>query len=225
MMGFLTLNFLEILQRLGAIFVLFIVSSFLAYAHNGEKHEDQGVTVDPGKVVNAPVSPLPVNLGGPFELIDHFGETVTDQSYAGEFMLVFFGYTDCQVMCSISLTRIGSTLSLLQEKPDLFDKLNPLVVTVDPENDTPAVLRTGLDKYHPALIGLTGSSEQLSSMYQAYKQKPMPLEEKMGDSQIISHSSYFYLMGPDGGLKTFFPPILNPESMVAILEKYLTQQG
>jgi len=223
-MRFSSLLFLRILRQFSAIVVAFVVTS-LAYGHNGEKHEDAGVTVDPGVAVNKSNGPLPVNLGGPFELIDHFGQTVTDQSYAGKYMLVFFGYTDCQVMCSISLTRIGETLSLLQNKPNLFDNLNPLVVTVDPENDTPAVLRTGLEKYHPALVGLTGSNEQLSQMYRAYKQKPVPLDEKIGDSQIISHSSYFYLMGPDGSLETFFPPILNPESMMAILEKYLSVQG
>jgi len=213
------------LRRFAAIFIVLFATSSVVNAHNGENHEDKGVTVDPGTLENKSDSPLPVNLGGPFELIDHFGQTVTDRSYAGEFMLVFFGYTDCQIMCSISLTRIGETLSLLEKKPNLFDKLNPLVVTVNPGIDTPAVMKTGLHKYHPALVGLTGSNLQLSDMYQAYKQKPVPLDEKIGDNQIISHSSYFYLMGPDGSLETFFPPILNPESMVAILEKYLTLQG
>ncbi|MBX2870251.1 MAG: SCO family protein [Acidiferrobacterales bacterium] len=216
---------MKVLPLISLLSIVLLVTVVPAQAHKGEDHQDQGITVNPESTSSASNTPLPVDLGGPFELIDHFGRKVSNESYEGEHMLVFFGYTDCQVMCSISLSRIGEALKILEQKPALFTKLNALVVTVDPDNDTPAVMRTGLEKYHPSLVGLTGSSEQLSGIYKAYKQKPVLLEEKIGDSPIISHSSYFYLMGPDGDLQTFFPPILNADSMVAILEKYLSRQS
>jgi len=127
-----------------------------------------------------------------------------------------------QVMCSISLRRIADALAILQEDADTpLAKFNPLVITVDPANDTPLRLRESLSTYHPALIGLTGTLDQLKPVYKAYGQKPSVLELALNGNPIVSHSSYFFLMGPDGKLQTFFPPILSAESMAALIKKYL----
>ena len=193
-----------------------------AFAHNGVDHDDPGVTVNP-VTVKPPTLPSNLSeLGGPFALTDHFGNTVTDKTYAGKHMLVFFGYSNCQVMCSISLKRIGDALALLEDDPDNpLQKFSPLVVTVDPANDTPEVLRESLADYHPALTGLTGTLEQLKPVYKAYGQKPEVLDVDLGGHPVVQHSSFFFLMGPDGELDTLFPPILNAKSMAAILKKYL----
>lgn len=194
-------------------------------AHNGVDHGD-GVAVhsDAGDVPFTPAA-LPPNiadLGGPFALTDHFGNAVTDKTFAGDHMLVFFGYTNCQVMCSISLKRIGDALAILSDDPEVnLDGLNPLVITVDPVNDTPAVMQESLSHYHVALTGLTGSLEQLTPVYQAYGQKPDVLDVELGGTSVVQHSSYFFLMGPDGSLRTLFPPVLNASSMAALLKKYL----
>lgn len=207
--------------RLLPLLLAFTAMPGLLYAHAGEKHEDSGIAVE------ASITPtnLPdeiANLGGPFSLTNHFGELVTDQTYAGKHMLVFFGYSNCQIMCSISLKRIGDALALLQADKDApLDKFNPLVITVDPANDTPARLQESLLSYHPALTGLTGTLEQLKPVYKAYGQKPSILEMDLNGSPIVSHSSYFYLMGPDGKLQTFFPPILSAESMAELIKRYL----
>lgn len=211
-------------NRLGAAIVALGVA-VSASAHDGVDHGD-GVELEAAHA-NVPFKPasLPpdiATLGGPFALTDHHGTEVTDQTYAGGHMLVFFGYTNCQVMCSISLKRIGDALALLQDDPDVaLDALNPLVITVDPANDTPAALKEGLAHYHPALTGLTGTLEQLTPVYEAYGQKPDVLEVQLGGTSVVQHSSYFFLMGPDGKLQTLFPPVLNAASMAAVLKKYL----
>ena len=89
------------------------------------------------------------------------------------------------------------------------------------DSDTPARLQESLASYHSALIGLTGSLQQLEPVYKAYGQKPSVLELSLNGNPIVSHSSYFFLMGPDGKLQTFFPPILSPETMAALIKKYL----
>lgn len=189
--------------------------------HDGEKHVDKGVSVDTA-VTESKDPPLPIDVGGPFSLTDHNGNRITNETYSGKHMLVFFGYTNCQVMCSISLNRIGGALSLLeQENASVLSKLAPLVVTVDPDNDTPDQLKASLSKYHSALIGLTGSSDDLAQIYTAYKQAPSVLDTQMNGKDVVTHSSYFYLMDPKGKLQTFFPPILNSESMAGILKKYI----
>jgi len=199
----------------------------LLFAHGDEVHNDPGVSVnaDESEAASLAVQGLPENIsniGGPFSLINHSGQSVSEETYAGKHMLVFFGYSNCQVMCSISLRRIADALSILQADSDApLEKFNPLVITVDPEHDTPERLRESLSTYHSALIGLTGSLEQLKPVYKAYGQKPSVLELALNGNPIVSHSSYFFLMGPDGKLQTFFPPILSPESMAALIKKYL----
>lgn len=193
----------------------------LVLGHAEEKHQDSGVSIDSTATVKSN-QPLPIDVGGPFSLTDHFGNSVTEQTFAGKHMLVFFGYTDCQVMCSISLNRIGSALKILEQaETNLLENLTPVVVTVDPTNDTPAKLKHSLAKYHPALLGLTGTPEKLADIYQAYKQSPSAVDGQLNNKDVVMHTSYFYLMGPEGDLKTFFPPILNAESMANILKKYM----
>ena len=184
-----------------------------AIAHEGENH-DPGITVDPG----SEQQPLPLDIVGNFELIDHSGNTVSHTSYYPDMLLVFFGYTSCKNMCSISLNRIGDALTLLGDE---IPGLTPLVITVDPERDTPERLKNALAEHHPALIGLTGSPEQLADAYRNFKQKPVNIGEDWQDDEVISHSSYIYLLDQTGSLKTLFPPILNPDSMAKIIRKYL----
>lgn len=193
----------------------------IVFGHAGEKHDKQGVAVD-STTLESTNPPLPINVGGPFFLIDHHGNAVTDQTYAGKHMLVFFGYTGCQIMCSISLTRIGGALEILQnENVATLENLVPLIVTVDPQNDTPDKLKESLSQYHPALLGLTGTPENLDQIYQAYNQSPSALDETLNGKNVVTHTSYFYLLGPNGELKTFFPPILNAGSMASILMKHI----
>jgi len=213
-------NPLFIRQRRWIMTLLFALPG-IVLGHAGEKHDDQGIAVD-NVSTEKTNSPLPIDVGGPFSLTDHHGNAVTDQTFAGKHMLVFFGYTNCQIMCSISLTRIGEALKILEtENNDLLANLTPIIVTVDPQNDSPAQLKKSLAQYHSALLGLTGTPENLDQIYQAYNQSPVVLDETLNDKDIVSHASYFHLMGPDGELQTLFPPILNAESMAGILKKYI----
>jgi len=182
---------------------------FAASGHGGENHESPGIDVNSAMAENAN-SALPINVGGPFSLVDHHGNLVTEKTYQ-----------NCQIMCSISLKRIGDALELLEREGDVLNKMTPLVVTVDPQNDTPAKLKESLEKYHPSLVGLTGTTENLGNMYKAYKQSPSLLEEPMNGKAVVSHNSYFHLMGPDGQFQTLFPPILTATSMASILKKYV----
>jgi len=212
---------------LAALLVILTATPEVVFAHAGENHDDASVSVnvDASDNNSGTSNVLPEslsNIGGPFSLVNHLGESVTEQSYAGKHMLVFFGYSNCQVMCSISLKRIADALTILQADSDAtLTKFNPLVITVDPANDTPEQLRSSLSAYHSSLTGLTGTLEQLKPVYKAYGQKPSVLEFGFNGNPVVSHSSYFFLMGPDGKLQTFFPPILSAESMANLIKKYL----
>ncbi len=202
----------------GLILVAMWLGTSMAWTHGTQTHKDPGVTVEPdtGSFEN----PLPLDIRGEFELIDHDGYPVSNQSYSGKYMLVFFGYTNCQNMCSISLSRIGKALEFLG---DSVHDLAPLIITVDPERDTPEVMKTELPKYHPSLIGLTGNAGQLETVYTNFSQSPKNAGMDWNDRPIISHSSYIYLFNGQGELETLFPPILNPQSMADIIRKYIHQ--
>jgi protein SCO1/2 len=197
----------------------------IVLGHSAEMHNNPGIKLD-SSTVDPSKSLPPIDVGGPFSLIDHHGKSVTEQSYAGKHLLVFFGYTNCQIMCPISLSRIGQALEMLAtDDVDAYNNLVPMIVTVDPANDTPAQLKKSLASYHHSLIGHTGSATQLKQMYQAYKQSPALIDGQLNEKDIVNHTSFFYLMGAEGELKTLFPPILNPESMAGILKSYIRSDG
>ena len=206
------------------------LTSTVALAHGKVQHGDvatnNGVEVGSGTSELNAATTLPDTLseiGGAFSLINHHGEAVTDKTYQGKHMLVFFGYVNCQVMCSISLKRIGDAMALLQTESAIeFDEFNALIVTVDPNSDTPERLKESLHRYHPKLTGLTGSELQLKEVYEAYGQNPQLQPIEFNEQTLVSHSSYFYLMGPDGKLKTLFPPILSAASMASLLRRHLS---
>jgi protein SCO1/2 len=187
----------------------------VANAHNTEFH-DTGVNVAADGLPDS--NKIPINVGGYFELVNHHGELVTNLSYTGKHMLVFFGYTNCRNMCSLTLARIGKAMEILG---DTIEKLHPVIITVDPERDTPETMKTELSKYHSSLIGHTGNPEQLLEVYGNYNQNPESAGVDWNNEPIVLHTSYIFLMDEHGKFVTLFPPILNPQSMADIIGKYV----
>ena len=214
-------NMSKVMLKIGLLSLLALTAK--SWAHNTESHaedrrqaQDQGVMLEQNQ--SEITATLPLDFGGEFELIDHYGKTVTNKTYLGKYMLVFFGYANCRNMCSMTLSRIGKTLELLGED---VKQLNSVIVTVDPIRDTPLTMKTDLAKYHPNLIGHTGNSQQLNTIYNAYHQKVKSAGNDWNNDPIISHSSYLFLMDIEGNFSTLLPPILNPQSMADIIGKHL----
>jgi protein SCO1/2 len=105
-------------------------------------------------------------IGGPFTLVDHTGREVTDLSFRGKYLLVFFGFANCPDVCPLALDRFAQVLDLLG--PDA-ERVQPLLVSVDPERDTPEVLRDYVTAVDPRILGLTGTLEQVKAVASAYK--------------------------------------------------------
>lgn len=138
---------------------------------------------------------------GPFSLVDHNGQNVTDKDYRGKFMLVFFGYTFCPDVCPTELQAISDTLDLLGADSK---RVQPLFISVDPERDTPEMLAGYVTAFHPDLIGLTGTPEQVAaaakSYYARYNKMSSLTEGEEGDDEyyLVGHTSSTYLIGPNG---------------------------
>jgi protein SCO1/2 len=156
-------------------------------------------------------------VGGPFKLVDENGRPFTDEDLKGKPFLVFFGFTHCPDVCPTSLFELSEILRGLG--PDA-NKISALFISVDPERDTPAVLKDYLSSFDPHLRGLTGSPEAIAAAakeYRAYYKK-VPLED--GD-YTMDHSALVYLMDKDGRFIAPFNIKQPPAVADAELRKYL----
>ena len=136
-------------------------------------------------------------IGGAFELVDHTGKTVTEQTYSGRFMLVYFGFTYCPDVCPTELQNIAVALDTIGERRRKH--LVPLFVTIDPERDTRELMATYVDNFHPDLVGLTGSLAQIKKMASLYRVYFKKVKEKdQPDGYTMDHSALVFLMDDKG---------------------------
>jgi cytochrome oxidase Cu insertion factor (SCO1/SenC/PrrC family) len=161
-----------------------------------------------------------VKIGGPFTLTDHTGRQVTEKDFLGKATLIFFGYTYCPDVCPTSLTEISAAMDKLGT---LADKVVPVLVTIDPDRDTPAVLKDYVAHFHPRIVGLTGTAEQIKQVAKAYRVYYAKVSDKGGDKDayLMDHSSVIYLMGPDGKFLAHFSTQSDAETMAAKIKSLL----
>jgi len=159
-------------------------------------------------------------IGGPFTLTDQFGETRRDEDFRGRFMLIFFGYANCRSICPVGLRHMTAALDKLSDKKKA--RIQPILITVDPQNDTPESMSRTLPKIHPRLLGLTGSPARLAEVYRAYQIESKQVAKTADGEPIFAHGSFIYLMRPDGGFATMMPPVLDEQRIVKILRRYVS---
>ena len=150
-------------------------------------------------------------VGGPFTLTDQTGKRVTDQDFRGKFMLVYFGFTNCPDVCPTALQVMAAALYKLGPNAE---RITPVLITVDPEHDTPALLASYVASFHPRLVGLTGSQAEIDAVAKAYRvyAKKVP-DPKSTAGYSMDHSSIIYVMGPDGSYRTHFTHATSPDVM------------
>jgi protein SCO1/2 len=150
---------------------------------------------------DAPMAVAGADIGGPFTLVDQNGKTVTEKNFGGQYKLIYFGFTYCPAICPTELQKISATLKNIEKnQPDLAAKIQPLFISVDPERDTPAVLKEYVSLYHPRLIGLTGSQAQIDAVKKDYRIYSAKVESENSTDYTVDHSSFIYFMGPDDTL-------------------------
>jgi protein SCO1 len=158
-------------------------------------------------------------IGGPFSLVDQSGKAVTDKTYAGKPMLVFFGFTNCPDVCPSGLQVMTAALDKLAAKAD---RLTPLFITVDPERDTPAKLAEYIKSFHPGITALSGPADNVAAAVKAYRvyAKKIP-DEKTPGAYSIDHTSFFYVMDASGQYTKHFPHTIDAGKLASELEAVL----
>lgn len=148
-------------------------------------------------------------VGGPFELVNGEGQTVTEAEVLSKPALVYFGYTFCPDICPLDNARNAEAVDILEERG--FD-VTPVFISIDPERDTPEVMAEMAASLHPKMIGLTGTPAQIKTAAQAYKAY-FRKQESDDEYYLMDHSTFTYLMLPEIGFADFFKRETSAEDM------------
>tara|TARA_B110001469_G_scaffold44730_1_gene43886 strand:+ start:3851 stop:4465 length:615 start_codon:yes stop_codon:yes gene_type:complete len=148
-------------------------------------------------------------IGGPFELVNAKGETVTDKDVITEPTMIYFGYTFCPDVCPLDVSRNAEATDFLAEGGQ---SMTPLFISIDPNRDTPEVVGDFAFNMHEKMIGLTGSPEQVRAASQAYRTyyKAHPADDEY---YLVDHSTFSYLVLPEHGFVEFFRREVGAEDM------------
>ena len=155
------------------------------------------------------------DIGGPFALTDQNGMRRTDRDFHGRYVLLYFGYSYCPDVCPTTLGVMAEALAKLGPRAQHFV---PLFITIDPERDTPAVLKKYLAAFGPDFAGLTGSLADITRV--AHEYRIFFAKQKLaGGSYGLEHSSVIYLLGPDGKLVKFYDEAQTPDQLTKDLSR------
>jgi protein SCO1/2 len=202
------------MKRLGLLFFLlagFLVGGLAAFWLSGAPQQNTGEVQSTGKAL----------VGGPFELVNHDGQPVTNQDFRGRLMLVFFGFTHCPDICPTELQTMAVALNQLGKDAD---KIAPLFITLDPERDTPEQIKSYVQSFDNRFIGLTGTREQIDKVakaYRVYHRKAKPSDEADASNYTIDHSAFVYLIDGKGEYITHFSFGVPPDKMVEGIRRSL----
>ena len=159
----------------------------------------------------------PIAIGGPFQMTDQTGQTVTEKSLQGRPTLIFFGFTHCPDICPTSLFEISEVLRAMGEDAD---RVNAYFVSVDPERDNTAAMKDYLSSFESHLKGLTGDPDAVAKMLSAFRVYARKVPLKDGD-YTMDHTALVYLMDRDGKFVAPFNLKRTPMEAAADLKRYL----
>lgn len=177
----------------GAFLLLLLLSLLLAACQSGGTEER-------GSIEGS-------SVGGPFSLTDQDGRRVRDTDFSGRYRLIYFGFANCPDVCPVDLAALGEGLRRFEaEDGERAARVQPIFITVDPARDTPELLKRYVANFHPRLIGLTGTPQEIEAVkkeYSVYGEKMEPAGNGAGYN--VNHSRLLLLFGPQGEPITIVP--------------------
>jgi protein SCO1 len=157
-------------------------------------------------------------IGGPFALTDQDGKPVTEQDYKGRLMLIYFGFTYCPDACP---TALGVMSAALDKLDVAGERVVPMLISIDPDRDTPAAMKDYVGNFHPRMVGLTGTPEQVAAVAKAYRVFYAKAAGATPDDYVMDHTSLIYLMDGEGKYLTHFGPQATPDQIADEIRKRL----
>jgi cytochrome oxidase Cu insertion factor (SCO1/SenC/PrrC family) len=160
-------------------------------------------------------------VGGPFTLTDQTGRRRSDAEFRDKLLMVYFGYTYCPDICPADLQQIGLAVERLGEAGAA---VQPLFITIDPIRDTPEVLAQYVPSFHPRLLGLTGTADEIAAVAREYKVVYTKYQPTDGGPYLMDHTGFVYIIDPTGKYRGFFPPGTPEDRMREMINKILGQK-
>ncbi len=160
---------------------------------------------------------LPVNLGGPFTLMDQYGQVRTEADPDGRTQLLFFGYANCLQICDTALPQMAEVADALSARGIA---VTPVMITVDPLRDTPELMAEKLGAWSPEFVGLTGDDAALAAAMAAFQVEAAEVFTDPELGAIFSHGTFIYVLDGTGRFLTALPPILPTDRLTEIVAGY-----
>lgn len=159
-----------------------------------------------------------LSVGGPFKLMNTEGQEVTEAALRGKYSLFFFGFTFCPDACPTALNTFSLVMSKLGKDAD---KVQPVFISIDPERDSPDVLKKYLTSFDPRIIGLTGTSQEIAETAKKFR----VYYAKQGDGAfyLMDHSTAIIVMNPDFEYAGVLAGNMQPDEMVKRLQDLIAQ--
>jgi len=158
-------------------------------------------------------------IGGPFALVDQDGKPFSSEQLKGKPTLIYFGYAFCPDVCPTSLLLMETAIDKLG--PDAAKKVNLVFITIDPERDTPKLLKGYVSNFGPSFIGLTGTTEQVAAAARTYRVYFQKVPGKDGGPYLMDHSSIVYLLDRNGRFVTHFTHEAKAETIAQAVARQL----
>jgi len=161
-------------------------------------------------------------MGGAINLIGGDGQRVPDSRFAGQYRIVYFGFTFCPDVCPVDLAMIGAGLRRFEQSDSTrAARVTPIFITVDPARDTPQVAQAYAARFHPRIVALSGSEEEIAQVARRYaiyyqRQPPAP-----GGGYLVDHSRQIVLYGPEGQPIAILPHDQGVDAFVAELQRWV----
>lgn len=202
---------------LALIFILGVVGTISYYNKQQDLKNATPLANDVVQVTDMPSTGAP-QLGGSFKLVDHNGKTRTDADFKGKFQLIYFGYTFCPDICPAALSSMTQALKMIGKKAQ---HVTPIFITIDPSRDDVKLLATYVTNFHPSLIALTGSEEEVKSVKSHFKVYSVKVDDASSTDYLVDHSSIIYLMDRDGKFIAHFNHETPPTVIADTLKKLI----
>lgn len=142
-------------------------------------------------------------IGGPFELIDTNGKVVSNEDLKGKWLLIYFGFCHCPDICPDQLEKMATVIEKIESMKNL-PTLQPVFITVDPIRDTKENIKEYLKDFHPRMIGLTGSEEQVKKVCKTFRVYYSAGPRDDDDDYIVDHTIIMYLLNADGDFIDYY---------------------
>ncbi len=157
-------------------------------------------------------------VGGPFALIDGDGRRVTEADFKGKWLMIFFGYTFCPDACPTALSAMAEAMDRLGAEAD---RLQPIFITIDPERDTPQVMKEYVGNFGPKIVGLTGTVAEIDAVARSFRVYYKKAGE--GANYLMDHSTAILVMDPDFKFAGIIPGDAKPAQMIERLNQLMHQ--